>query len=99
MKSTAPHIPTGVDSNTTWGITTRSRARKADVMHTQIIPVGYSPHHMGVIGGGSGTLTFSRPTYRGIIYELGRSMIYHGFNKIVFVSYPWFKYTGYRRSS
>jgi len=81
----SPHIPPGVDSNTTWRITTRA-ARKVDVMHTQIIPVGYSPHHMEVIGGGGGTLTFSGPTYRGIIYELGRSMIYHGFNKIVFVS-------------
>lgn len=80
-----PHIPIGVDSNTTWGIVTRA-ARKADVMHTQIIPVGYSPHHMGVLNGGSGTLTFSGPTYRGIIYELGKSMIYHGFNKIVYVS-------------
>ncbi len=34
-----PHIPTGVDSNTTWGIVTRA-AKKADVLHTQIIPVG-----------------------------------------------------------
>lgn len=80
-----PHIPTGVDTNTTWTIVTRAAA-KADVMHTQIIPVGYSPHHMGPVGTGSGTLTFDGPTYRRIIYSLGRCMIYHGFNKIVFVS-------------
>ena len=80
-----PHIPTGVDTNTTWGIVTRA-AKKADVLHTQIIPVGYSPHHMGIVGQGSGTLTVDGPTYRGIIYSLGRCMIYHGFNKIVFVS-------------
>ncbi len=80
-----PHIPTGVDSNTTWKITTMA-AKKADVMHTQIIPVGYSPHHMGPVGQGTGTLTLDGPTYRGLVYNLGRCLIYHGFNKLVYVS-------------
>jgi creatinine amidohydrolase len=49
--------------------------------------VGYSPHHMGRMNEGCGTLTFSADTYRRIVYDLAMSMIYHGFNKLVFVTH------------
>ncbi|MBW2030562.1 MAG: creatininase family protein [Deltaproteobacteria bacterium] len=62
-------------------------AELSKTIYTPIIPVGYSPHHMGEVGKGLGTLTFSGRTYRAIVYELGMSMIYHGFNKLIFVSH------------
>ncbi|RKX75819.1 MAG: creatininase family protein [Spirochaetes bacterium] len=80
------HCPLGTDSMTTMGVV-RVAAPLAKTLHTPLIPVGYSPHHMGEVGQGSGTLTFSGTTYRAVVYELAMSMIYHGFNKIVFVSH------------
>ncbi len=80
------HCPLGTDAMTTMGVV-HEAAPLAKTPYTPTIPVGYSPHHMGEVGHGSGTLTFSGPTYRAIVYELAMSMIYHGFNKIVFVSH------------
>ena len=59
----------------------------AKVPYTPITMVGYSPHHMGEVDSGSGTLTFSAHTYQHVVYDLAKSLIYHGFNKIVFVSH------------
>ena len=80
------HCPLGTDTLTTMGVV-EIASEVANVLHTPIIPVGYSPHHMGEMGKGSGTLTFSGDTFRAIVYELAMSMIYHGYNKIVFVSH------------
>ena len=80
------HCVLATDTMTTMGIV-REAAPLAGIPYTPIIPVGYSPHHMGRVGEGAGTLTFSGATYRAIVYELAMSMIYHGFNKIVFVSH------------
>lgn len=80
------HCPLGTDTMTTMGVV-RLAAELAKTPYTPIIPVGYSPHHMGSVGQGSGTLTFSGTTYRAVVYDLAMSMIYHGFNKIVFVTH------------
>lgn len=80
------HLPLGTDSFITMGVVQRAAAL-AKVVHTPLIPVGYSPHHMGRLGEGSGTPTFSAATYRGIMYDMARSMIFHGFSRIVFVSH------------
>ena len=80
------HCVLGTDSMTTMGVV-KVAAELAKTVYSPIIPVGYSPHHMGEVNKGSGTLTFSGNTYRAIVYELAMSMIYHGFNKIVFVSH------------
>ncbi|HBR29710.1 MAG TPA: creatinine amidohydrolase, partial [Firmicutes bacterium] len=32
-------------------------------------------------------LTFSGNTYRAVVYDMAMSMIYHGFNKIIFVTH------------
>jgi creatinine amidohydrolase len=80
------HCVLGTDSMTTMGVV-KIAAEFSKTVYTPFIPVGYSPHHMGEVGKGSGTLTFSGSTYRAIVYELAMSMIYHGFNKIVFVSH------------
>ena len=80
------HCILGTDTLTAMGVV-RIAAPLADTLHTPIIPVGYSPHHMGEMGKGSGTMTFSGTTYRAIVYDLAMSMIYHGYNKLVFVTH------------
>ena len=80
-----PHIPLATDSIATIETTLRA-AKKARVPYTPLIPVGYSPHHMGKLNQGIGTLTFSGETLRRIIYEIGRSLIFHGFNKLIYTS-------------
>lgn len=80
------HCPLGTDSFTTMGVV-ETAAPLAKTCYAPLIPVGYSPHHMGEQHQGTGTLTFSGNTYRAVVYDLAMSMIYHGFNKIVFVSH------------
>ena len=80
-----PHIPLACDSIATIE-TTRRAAVKAEVPYTPLIPVGYSPHHMGRMNEGIGSLTFTGETLRRIIYELGKSLIFHGFNKLIYTS-------------
>ena len=65
-------------------------AAKADVLYTPIVPFGYTPHHMGRPGEGLGTVTLRAETYRRVLEDVGRSLIYHGFNKLVFVSFHGF---------
>jgi creatinine amidohydrolase len=80
------HLPLGTDTFTTIQVVQRA-AVLAGVPYAPITSVGYSPHHMGEVGRGSGTLTFSAETYRHVVYDLAKSLVYHGFNKIVFVSH------------
>lgn len=80
------HIPLGTDSFITIRMTEMA-AELADVLHAPLFPVGYSPHHMGEVDQGTGTLTFSGETYNRILYEIGRSLIFHGFSKLIYVSH------------
>jgi creatinine amidohydrolase len=80
------HCPLGTDSFTAMGVI-ENAAELARTCYTPLIPVGYSPHHMGKVNEGCGTLTFSADTYRRVVYDLAMSMIYHGFNKLVFVTH------------
>ena len=80
------HCPLGTDSFTTMGVV-EAAAPLAKTCYTPLIPAGYSPHHMGEVKQGTGTMTLSGNTYRAVVYDLAMSMIYHGFNKIVFVSH------------
>jgi creatinine amidohydrolase len=80
-----PFTPLGLDgivSNKVVEIT----AHKADVLHTPLIPFGYAPEHFGFMGSGCGTVSFRAETYRRILEEIARCLIYHGFNKLIFVS-------------
>ena len=42
---------------------------------------------MGTVNNGIGTLTFSGETFKRVIYEIGRSLIFHGFSKLIFMSH------------
>ena len=80
------HIPLGTDSYVTMEVVERV-AKKADVLYTPLIPFGYSPHHMGRHLEGAGTITLRAETYRRVMHDIARSLIFHGFTKIVFVSH------------
>ena len=53
------HVPLGVDSHTTMGSVERA-AKKAKVVHTPLMPFGHSPHHMGEVGWGTGSVSLGR---------------------------------------
>lgn len=80
------HVPLGTDSFTTISVTERA-AKIANVPYTPLLPFGYSAHHMGRVGEGCGTVTLSAETFRRVLYDIARSLIYHGANKIVFVTH------------
>jgi creatinine amidohydrolase len=80
------HCPLGTDSFTAMGVIERA-AELSETFYTPLVPVGYSPHHMGRMKEGCGTLTFSADTYRSVVYDLAMSLVYHGFNKIIFVTH------------
>jgi len=80
------HCPLGTDSFTAAGVVERA-AELAKTMYTPLMPFGYSPHHMGRVNEGSGTVTLSGDTYRKVVYDIAMSLVYHGFNKIVFVTH------------
>ncbi len=80
------HLPLGTDSLITIRMTEMA-AEQANVLYSPMIPVGYSPHHMGEVEQGTGTLTFTGETYNRILYELARSLIFHGFSKLIYVSH------------
>ncbi|MFA5513712.1 MAG: creatininase family protein [Sphaerochaetaceae bacterium] len=80
------HAPLGTDSYTAMGVIEKA-AILCDTLYTPLLPVGYSPHHMGEVNKGTGTLTFSGNTYRAVVYDLAMSLIFHGFNKMVFVTH------------
>ncbi|NUB93444.1 creatininase family protein [Haloterrigena sp. SYSU A121-1] len=85
------HVPLGTDSYITIETVERA-AEKADVPYSPLMPFGYSPHHMGesyredgdyVVGG---TITLRAETLRAVIEDIGKGLIHHGFDKLVFVS-------------
>jgi creatinine amidohydrolase len=80
------HVPLGTDSYTTINVTERA-AKLCSTPYTPLMPFGYSPHHMGRCGEGAGTITLSANTYRAMLSDICRSLIYHGANKIVFVTH------------
>lgn len=80
------HIPLGTDSYVTMEVVERV-GRLADVLYTPLEPFGYSPHHIGPLLAGAGTITLRAETYRRVLHDIARSLIYHGVKKIIFVSH------------
>jgi creatinine amidohydrolase len=80
------HIPLGTDSYVTMEVIKRA-ADAVDVLYTPLMPFGYSPHHMGRHLEGAGTITLQAETCRRVMHDIGRSLIYHGFKRIIFVSH------------
>ncbi len=79
------HLPFLTD--TIGGIEIARRAgEEAKVLYTPELWIGYSPHHLGPAGHGIGTITVRSSTFQDLIYDICRSLIHHGFNKILLVN-------------
>ena len=80
-----PHLPLCTDSVTAYEVSRRA-AEQADVLYTPTVWTGYSPQHMRGPGQGTGTITVRAETLLNLLYDIARSLIHHGFNKLIFVN-------------
>lgn len=80
-----PHLPLYTDTITAVEISQRV-AEMIAVLHTPPIWTGYSPQHMYAPGSGRGTITLRSTTLLNLVYDVGRSLIHHGFNRIIFIN-------------
>lgn len=78
------HMPLGADSFQVDEVVRRAAAL-TQTLHTPVMWAGYSPHHMRSPGEGAGTITLRASTLAAVLYDIGRSLIYHGVNRLVFV--------------
>ena len=85
LEQPGPHLPIYTDTVTCWEIATRVSEMIA-VMHTPAIWMGYSPQHMHEPGMGRGTITIRSSTLLNLVNDVARSLIHHGFNKIIFIN-------------
>jgi creatinine amidohydrolase len=79
------HCPLGTDIYNAMEVSKRA-AEKAGVLYGPPIWTGYSPQHLREPENGMGTLTFRGETVRAVIYDTVRSLIHHGFNRIIFAN-------------
>jgi len=80
-----PHLPLSTDTVTALEVAGRV-AKINNMLHTPVVWTGYSPQHMAGAGEGRGTITVRSSTLQALLYDIARSLIHHGFNKIVFVN-------------
>jgi creatinine amidohydrolase len=79
------HLPLGTDTITALEVSRRA-AEKADVPYTPPFWAGYSPQHMRDTEASVGTVTLRASTLNEVLYDIARSLIHHGWNKLVFVN-------------
>jgi creatinine amidohydrolase len=85
LEQHGPHLPLSTDTVTAYEVSRRA-AEQADVLYTPTVWTGYSPQHMRGAGQGMGTITIRAETLNNLLYDIARSLIHHGFNKLVFVN-------------
>lgn len=79
------HMPLGTDIYNAMEVSRRA-AEKADTLVAPPIWSGYSPHHLREPERGMGTITMRSQTLLAIIHDTARSLIHHGFNRLIFVN-------------
>jgi creatinine amidohydrolase len=79
------HLPLGTDTITALEVARRA-AEQADVPYTPPFWAGYSPQHMREPESSVGTITLRAATLNEALYDVARSLIHHGWNKLVFVN-------------
>lgn len=72
------HLPLGTDAYQAL-LLACSIAEKADLPIAPVIWAGLAPYHMAM----PGTITLRYETYTNLAYDVCRSLIHHGFNKII----------------
>jgi creatinine amidohydrolase len=80
-----PHLPLYTDTITAVEVSERI-SEAIGVLHTPPLWAGYSPQHMYGPGEGRGTVTLRASTLLALIHDVGRSLIHHGFNRIIFIN-------------
>jgi creatinine amidohydrolase len=85
LEQHGPHLPLYTDTVTAVEMSRRVSEMIA-VLHTPPIWMGYSPQHMHKPGKGRGTITMRSSTMLAIMYDTARSLIHHGFNRIIFMN-------------
>src|ERR671914_874377 len=79
------HLPLGTDTITALEVARRA-AVKADVPYAPPFWAGYSPQHMRETESSVGTITLRASTLDEALYDVARSLIHHGWNKLIFVN-------------
>ncbi len=85
LEQHGPHLPLYTDTITAVEVSRRV-AEHIAVLHSPPIWMGYSPQHMHKPGLGRGTITMRSSTLLAIMYDTARSLIHHGFNRIIFIN-------------
>ena len=85
LEQHGPHLPLYTDTVTAIEMSRRV-AEMIAVLHTPPIWMGYSPQHMHRPGMGRGTITMRSSTVLAVMYDTARSLIHHGFNRIIFMN-------------
>jgi len=85
LEQHGPHLPLYCDTITATEVASRA-GEQAGILYTPTLWLGYSPQHMRSAGWGAGTITLRSDTYLNVIYDIGRSLIHHGFNRLIFVN-------------
>lgn len=80
-----PHLPIYTDTITCYEVASRVSEMIA-VLRTPPVWMGYSPQHMYDPGMGRGTITVRSSTLLNLINDVARSLIHHGFNRIIFIN-------------
>jgi creatinine amidohydrolase len=79
------HLPLGTDTITALEVSRRA-AHQADVPYTAPLWLGYSPQHMRETESAVGTITLRASTLNAVLYDVARSLIHHGWNKLILVN-------------
>ena len=80
-----PHLPLCTDTVTAQEIAARV-GKINNMLYTPVVWTGYSPQHMAGPGEGRGTITIRASTLSDLLYDIARSLIHHGFNKLIFIN-------------
>ena len=85
MEQHSKHLPLATDMYPCLEIAKRA-AEMTDTLYTPLEPFGYAAHHIGWLNEGVGTITLRPSTLMSVYYDIGRSLIYHGYKKLIFVN-------------
>lgn len=79
------HLPLCTDTVTATTVAEQV-AESIGVLHTPTVWTGFSPQHMFGPGEARGTVTLRSSTLMNLLCDIGRSLIHHGFNRILFIN-------------